>query len=70
MSLTYSLDFKNKHLFDNMSFSLIAQNLFFIYKRAPFDPDLTIGTGNGVQSVESFCLPPTKSIGFSMKINF
>jgi TonB-linked SusC/RagA family outer membrane protein len=70
MSLTYSLDLKNKHLFDNMSFSIIAQNLFFIYKKAPFDPDLTIGTGNGIQSVESFCLPPTKSIGFSMKINF
>lgn len=70
MSLTYFMDLKNKRLIDNMSFSIIAQNLFFIYKKAPFDPDLTIGTGNGIQSVESFCLPPTKSIGFSMKINF
>lgn len=71
MAFAYSLNFKkHNYLAENVTLSVFAQNLFFIYKKAPFDPDLTIGTGNGIQSVESFCLPATRSIGLSMKINF
>lgn len=69
--LTYELRMKKYHsLFDSAFFSVIGQNLFFFYRKAPFDPDNTISTGINTQSVESFSLPPTRSIGFNVVLNF
>ncbi len=69
--LTYDLNLKPYHiLFDNVNVSLVGHNLFFFYLPAPFDPDNTISTGINSQSVENFCLPPTRSIGFNFKFNF
>ena len=68
---TYNLKLKKYHLlFDNAFFSVVGQNLFFFYRKAPFDPDNTISTGINTQSVESFSLPPTRSIGFNVVLNF
>ena len=37
--------------------SLVARNLFFIYKDAPFDPDATMSVGNDNQGLTpSACL--------------
>jgi TonB-linked SusC/RagA family outer membrane protein len=69
--LTYDLNLKPYHiLFDNVNISLVGHNLFFFYLPAPFDPDNTISTGINSQSVENFCLPPTRSMGFNFKFNF
>ena len=69
--LSYNIDLrKYKLVFNNASLSLIGQNLFFFYRKAPFDPDNTISTGINSQSVENFSLPPTRSIGFNIKLNF
>ncbi len=69
--LTYNIALKKYHMFiDNASISLVGQNLFFIYREAPFDPDNTISTGINTQSVENFSLPPTRSYGFNIKLNF
>jgi hypothetical protein len=69
--LTYNLSLKKYNiLFDNASVSFVGQNLFFFYREAPFDPDNTISTGINTQSVENFCLPPTRSFGFNIKLNF
>lgn len=46
--------------------SFIARNLFFISKNAPFDPDLTFSTGVGLQGVDVFSLPTTRSLGVSL----
>ncbi|MBF0964439.1 MAG: SusC/RagA family TonB-linked outer membrane protein, partial [Alloprevotella sp.] len=32
----------------NLSVSVIARNLFFIYKKAPVDPDISLSTANGL----------------------
>ena len=50
------------------SFSLVARNLFFFYKDAPFDPEQSMSTGNGMQSNDVFSMPSTRSIGFNVKL--
>lgn len=54
----------------NLSISFIARNLFFIYKDAPVDPDISLSTGNGFGAFECFNMPSARSFGFSMKVNF
>ena len=53
----------------DINLSLVASNLFFFYKKAPGDPNTTISTGNGTQSVENFELPLTRSFTFNIKVN-
>jgi TonB-linked SusC/RagA family outer membrane protein len=68
---TYNLNLKKRRLLiENASFSLSGQNLFFFFRKAPFDPDNTISTGINTQSVESFSLPPTRSVGFNIVLNY
>lgn len=51
--------------------SLVGRNLFFIYKDAPYDPDNILTTsGNGGSNADNFGLPTTRSIGFSLNVNF
>nr|WP_129735553.1 TonB-dependent receptor [Parabacteroides goldsteinii] len=50
-----------------VNFSFTARNLFFIYKKAPFDPDLILSTGNDNQGIEVYGLPTTRSFGFNIK---
>ena len=47
-----------------------ARNLFFIYKEAPFDPDLILSTGNDNQAIEVYGMPTTRSMGFSLRVMF
>lgn len=54
----------------NIQFSLVARNLFFLYKKAPFDPDLVLSTGNDNQGIEVYGMPTTRSIGFAIKCEF
>ena len=54
----------------NLTFSFIARNLFFIYKDAPTDPDVSLSTQNGLGAFESFNMPSSRSFGFSLKANF
>ena len=34
------------------------------------DPDVSMGTGNGVQGFDIFNLPTTRSFGLNVKLNF
>jgi TonB-linked SusC/RagA family outer membrane protein len=75
VALTYNISLRKYNIwFENASVSLTGQNLIFFYRKAPFDPDNTISTGQlggvGNQSVESFNLPPTRTFGFNIKLNF
>lgn len=48
--------------------SLIGRNLFLISNDAPFDPDVSMSTGTGLQGVHVFGLPSTRSIGFNLSL--
>ncbi len=51
--------------------SLIGRNLFFLYKEAPYDPDITLTTsGNGGSNTDNFGLPATRNLGISLNITF
>ncbi len=68
-----SLGYTFRNLFGNgknLTAALIARNLFFFYKDAPCDPDVSMGTGNGVQGVDIFNLPTSRSLGLNLKFNF
>lgn len=54
----------------HVSISAIGRNLFFFYKDAPVDPDISLATGNGLGGFEMFNLPSTRSFGFNLKVNF
>ena len=54
----------------NLSLSFIGRNLFFLYKKAPVDPDVSLSTANGTGGIELFNLPSSRSYGFNLKLNF
>lgn len=73
LSLSYQLPFQwieKSKVFQNVQLSLVARNLFFFYKKAPFDPDLVLSTGNDNQGIEVYGMPTTRSMGFSIKCEF
>lgn len=54
----------------SLNLSFIARNLFFLYKDAPVDPDISLSTGNGLGAFELFNMPSSRSYGFSVKLTF
>lgn len=69
ISLEYTIP-KISSFFENIKLSIIANNLFFFYKEAPFDPNITSSTGIGLQGVDIFGQPSTRSIGINLNLNF
>jgi hypothetical protein len=54
----------------NVGLSLLARNLFFLKNNAPFDPDAALSTANGLQGIDIFNLPTTRSLGFKISAQF
>ncbi|WP_291909545.1 SusC/RagA family TonB-linked outer membrane protein [Chitinophaga sp. CB10] len=69
LSLSYRIPLKWKWL-RNARVGLIGRNLFFFKLDAPFDPEVSMGTGNGLQGVDVFGLPPVRSMGLNLKVGF
>lgn len=53
-----------------MNISFIAHNLWMIYCKAPFDPELTSNTGTYYQGIDYFMQPSLRTMGFSVKLKF
>lgn len=71
LSLSYDIDMnKLKMPVKNASFSLVGQNLLYLYKKAPFDPEISMSTGNSYQSLDIFNVPATRTYGFNLKLTF
>lgn len=51
-----------------LNLSLVGHNLLMIYKKAPFDPEMTSSTGTYNQGIDYFMQPSTRSFGFSVKL--
>lgn len=50
--------------------ALVGRNLWMIYNKSPFDPELAGSTGNYYQGFDYFMLPSLRNIGFSVKVDF
>ncbi|MCD0465847.1 SusC/RagA family TonB-linked outer membrane protein [Flavobacterium sp. ENC] len=70
VSVGYNFNPKALPFIQSASISLIARNLFFIYKDAPFDPNIALSTGQGLQGVDIYGLPSTRSIGLNLNVTF
>lgn len=69
--LGYTFQSKNANpIFKDASVSLIGRNLFFFYKKAPYDPEAAMSTNNSMQSNDVFSLPATRQFGFNVKFTF
>ena len=71
LSLSYTLPakwFRNKA---RLSVGFVAKNLWMIYCKAPFDPEMSAVTGsNYYQGVDYFMLPSMRNLGFNVKLQF
>ncbi len=70
-SVTYNLPtkwFNNK--LEAVSVSLIGRNLWMLYNKAPYDPEITASTGTYYQGFDYFMQPSMRSVGFSVNIQF
>ena len=71
LSLNYTLPqrwFNNKA---KMTVGFVARNLWMIYCKAPFDPEVSAEVSNGYyQGFDSFMLPSTRNVGFNVKLQF
>ena len=70
LSLGYTFDFKNSKIFKAANLSVVGRNLFFFYKDAPFDPNISLSTGNGLQGIDVYAAPSTRSIGLNLNVTF
>jgi len=70
VSLGYTFNKKTLPFVNTATLSVIARNLFFIYKDAPFDPNIALSTGQGLQGVDIYGLPSTRSIGLNLNVTF
>ncbi|MFV0540354.1 MAG: SusC/RagA family TonB-linked outer membrane protein [Aestuariibaculum sp.] len=68
-SIGYNLPLESD-LFNSIRLSLIGNNLFFFHKEAPFDPNITASNGMGLQGIDVYGQPTTRSLGFNININF
>ncbi|HEY9488868.1 MAG TPA: SusC/RagA family TonB-linked outer membrane protein [Chryseosolibacter sp.] len=48
--------------------AFVGRNLFMLYSRAPFDPEITANTGTYFQGIDYFMMPSLRNLGFSVKL--
>lgn len=59
-----------KGVVKNLTLSVYGTNLWMIYNKAPFDPELTASTGTFGQGYDYFMLPSQRVFGVSLKFGF
>lgn len=70
LSLGYTLPAKWFKNVMSATLSLVGNNLWMIYCKAPFDPESVATTGNNYQGIDYFMMPSLRRIGFNVKLNF
>lgn len=68
--LGYNINIKPSSFIKGASVSIIGRNLFFFYKKAPYDPEQAMSTNNSMQSNDVFSAPATRSYGINVKVTF
>jgi len=69
LAIGYTLPSFSKTI-KSVNISLVARNVLFFYKKAPFDPELALTTDNNSLGFESFQLPSARSVGATLRVNF
>ncbi len=53
-----------------LNVSFVGRNLWMLYCKAPFDPELVSGAGTYSSGIDYFQLPSLRNLGFSVKVTF
>ncbi len=69
-ALGYNFTLGKESFFKRIKASLVGSNLFFFYKEAPHDPNISLSTGNALQGVDVLGLPSTRSLGLNVNLTF
>lgn len=69
VALGYTVPLKDVFI-KALKFSLTGRNLIYFYKKAPFDPEQTMSTANGLSGVDIFMQPAQRSYGLSLNATF
>lgn len=69
---TFGYTFPKKWLGNvcDLQMSVVARNLFFLYKKAPFDPESIATTGNFYSGIDYFMTPSMRNVGFNIRLKF
>ena len=59
---------KVSNVIKELTLSLVGRNVLFFYKKAPFDPEVSINASNSLQGIEAYNVPSTRSYGLSLRI--
>ena len=70
LAIGYNFKISENSFFNGIKASLVGNNLFFFYKKAPHDPNVSLSTGNALQGVDVLGLPSTKSMGLNINLSF
>ena len=70
LSFGYSLPVHkmNLNFLKGVKLSFIGRNLFYFHRSAPYDPDITLSTGNGFSGVDMFAVPATRNLGLKLDV--
>jgi hypothetical protein len=68
-ALGYTIPLKSNYI-KNLRLSVTGRNLIYFYKKAPYDPELTMSTGNGLSGVDVFNQPATRNFGVNLNVTF
>lgn len=61
---------QSQNFFKEVNLSLVGRNLFFFYKNAPFDPEISVNTSPTSEGIASFSQPQTRSYGLNLRALF
>ncbi|MFV0544882.1 MAG: TonB-dependent receptor plug domain-containing protein [Bacteroides sp.] len=71
LSVAYDLPIENWVKFvKGLRLSFTGRNLFMLYCKAPFDPELTDSTQGNFLSIDSYMQPSLRSLGFTINARF
>jgi TonB-linked SusC/RagA family outer membrane protein len=70
LALSYNIPVASGKFLKAATVSVVGQNLWLIYMKAPFDPELAMSTNQNSQSLDNFNLPATRTYGFNFKVTF
>lgn len=70
VALGYTIPVKGTSFVKALKLSLTGRNLVYFSKKAPFDPELTMSTANGLSGVDIFMPPATRNYGVSLNATF
>jgi hypothetical protein len=69
VALNYVIPVKTNFV-KSLKVGLVGRNLAYFSKKAPFDPEVTMSTGNGLAGVDIFMPSATRSFGLSLNASF